>query len=286
MRPNDIEFMIGLLYKRSGLALTPDKEYLLESRLGPIARSHGLDLDGLVAKLRLNPPENLLIEITDAMMTHESSFFRDGKPFEHLRKTILPQLRAAAGTRRTLRIWSAACSTGQEAYSIAITLLEDAVQHPGWNYEIIGTDIAIKVVEKARQGLYSQFEAQRGMPIQTLLKYFKQEGTSWQANDTLRSMARFQVNNLLEDDPPAGLFDLVFCRNVLIYFDDAGKSLAIQHIHNALKPGGFFVMGSSETLRDAGQRFVPLEGIHGIYQKPEAIRPLRPAVQPHNSYST
>lgn len=272
MRPDEMQFMIDLLYKRSGLALTEEKAYLLENRLSPIARVHGCaDLSGLIQKLQSSPSPQLLTEVTDAMMTHESSFFRDGKPFEHLRKTLLPALRDKAAGKH-LRIWSAACSTGQEPYSIAITLLEDAAQNPGWTYEIVATDLVAKTVERAKQANYSQFEAQRGMPIQMLLKYFKQNtDTSWQAKDELRSMVRFQTHNLLEDASPAGAFDLIFCRNVLIYFDAKAKRMAVDKLCQALKPKGVFIIGSTESLIGYSDGLTLLEGMPGIYRKNENV---------------
>ena len=246
MHKNDLDFIIRLLQKRSGLALTADKEYLLESRLLPIARAHGYaDTTALIGTLKGYPPEALVTEVIEAMTTNESSFFRDIKPFDHLRQVVLPKLRENAGARRTLRIWSAACSNGQEPYTIAMTLLEDAVKNPGWKYDIVATDLASKVVEKAQQGVYSQFEAQRGMPIQLLLKYFTANpDTSWQVKDQLKSMVQFRTQNLLEDFTLLGKFDLIFCRNVLIYFDEPTKSTTIDRLNKSILPNGFLFLGS------------------------------------------
>jgi len=268
MHTSELDFMIRLLHTRSGLALTHDKQYLLESRLMPIARANGCkDYSELVSLLRTRPTEALLTEVTEAMTTNESSFFRDGKPFEHLRQIILPQLRQNAGARRTLRIWSAACSSGQEPYTIAMTLLEDAVKNPGWKYEIVATDLASKIVDKAKQGIYSQFEAQRGMPIQLLLKYFKSNpDTSWQVKDELRDMIQFRVQNLLTDFSSLGQFDLIFCRNVLIYFDEATKAATIERMCNKLQPNGFLFLGSTESIMEKNARLSQPEGLRGIYQ--------------------
>lgn len=268
MQADELDFLIQLLYNRSGLALTADKIYLLESRLLPIARANNCaDLSALVKTLKTNPPEKLLVEITEAMTTNESSFFRDGKPFEQLKQIVLPTVRQAAGIRKTLRLWSCACSTGQEPYSVAISLLEDAVKNPSWNYEIIATDLAQKVLEKAKDGTYTQFEAQRGMPIQLLLKYFKSNpDTSWQIKPEVKNMVKFQVHNLLDNITPGGKFDIIFCRNVLIYFDEKTKATAIERLCDALVPGGFLIIGSTESLTDQNRRLVQPEGLRGIYQ--------------------
>jgi chemotaxis protein methyltransferase CheR len=209
-----------------------------------------------------------MAEVTEAMTTNESSFFRDGKPFEQLRQIVLPKLRENAGARRTLRIWSAACSNGQEPYTIAMTLLEDAAKNPGWKYDIVATDLAAKVVEKARLGIYSQFEAQRGMPIQLLLKYFAANpDTSWQVKEELRSMVQFRTQNLLEDFAALGTFDLIFCRNVLIYFDEPTKAATIDRLSTRLQPSGFLFLGSTESILEKNTaRLTQPEGLRGIYQ--------------------
>jgi chemotaxis protein methyltransferase CheR len=268
MRKEELEFIIKLLYKRSGLALTPDKEYLLESRLTPIAHANGCaDVANLAAVLKSRPTEALLTEITEAMTTNETSFFRDGKPFEHLRQSILPQLHQGAIARRSLRIWSAACSNGQEPYTIAMTLLEDAAKYPGWKYDIVATDICSKVLAKAKQGIYSQFEAQRGMPIQLLLKYFKSNtDTTWQVKDELRNMINFRPQNLVEDFSGLGQFDLIFCRNVLIYFDEQAKAATIDRLCNNLQPTGYLFLGSTESIKSDNKRLIQPEGMRGIYQ--------------------
>ncbi len=268
IRPEDAQFLIDLLKKRSGLLLTLEKAYLLESRLLPIARTHSLtDLAGMVAHLRGKPSEALLVEVTEAMTTNESSFFRDAKPFDQLRDIVLPMVRTSVGSRRNLRIWSSACSTGQEPYTIAITLLEDAVKNPGWKYEIIGTDLAQKVVDKAKQGIYSQFEVQRGMPIQLLVKYFKpQPDTNWQIGDQVKTMVQYRVQNLLESFASLGKMDIIFCRNVLIYFDEPTKQQVIEKLCDSLQPGGMLFLGSTESALPGNKRIKQIEGLRGIYQ--------------------
>lgn len=263
----DFDYIAGLIKQRSGLALTTDKMYLLDSRLMPVARAHGCQtLSELVNKVRLQPNEALIYTIMEAMTTNESSFFRDTKPFDILRKELLPHFKAIPG-KNSLRIWSAACSTGQEAYSTIISLLEEAPSMPGWKYELIGTDLAEKVLEKARKGLYSQFEAQRGMPIQLLVKYFNpQADTTWQVKDELRKMVQFKPLNLLENFSSLGKFDIVFCRNVLIYFDEATKNQVIARLAQSLNPGGVLILGSTETIMDKTVAALFTESSRGVYR--------------------
>ncbi len=266
MRSDELDFIIKLLMDRSGLALTAEKEYLIESRLLPIARAQACkDLSELIVLLRTRPTEALLTEVTEAMTTNETYFFRDGKPFEQLKTTILPQLRVNAGIRRNLRIWSAACSNGQEPYTTAMIIREENL--PEWKYEILATDLADKVIKKSQQGIYSQFEVQRGMPIQFLLKYFKQnEESNWQIKDELRSMIQFRIQNLLKDYNSLGRFDLIFCRNVLIYFNDATKAKVIENMCNIIQPKGFLCLGSTEAIIGNKERLVEVEGCRGFYQ--------------------
>lgn len=268
MQPADFQLLSDLLMKRSGLALTQDKQYLLESRLLPIARSLQLnDLTALCMHIRTKPTEALLAEITEAMTTNESSFFRDIKPFEQFRQILVPMLMQSNAAIKSFRIWSAACSTGQEPYTLAMCLTEDAAKLGGWRHEIVASDLAKKVVDKARQGIYTQFEAQRGLPIQFLIKYFSQlPDTNWQIKDNIRAMVNFRQHNLLEDYGILGKFDLIFCRNVLIYFDDAGKAGVTERMARALPPHGILVLGATETLVDPNGRFVPMPELRGAYK--------------------
>ena len=268
MEANDFQLLADILKKRSGLALTMDKAYLLESRLLPLARSRNLEnLPQLCQKLRTQPDEVLLTELTEAMTTNESSFFRDIKPYEQLRKAVLPELMKAQEIHKSLRIWSAACSTGQEPYTISMCLQEDAAKMPGWKFEIVATDLAKKVVDRARQGIYTQFEAQRGLPIQLLLKYFTQlPDTTWQAKEGLRNSVQFREFNLLGEYAVMGRFDLIFCRNVLIYFDDETKGQITAKMAKLLPRHGVLVLGATETLIDPQGLFVALPDFRGAYR--------------------
>lgn len=267
MRPEDFQFFADLLKKRSGLTLTQDKVYLIESRLLPIARTQGLgDIAQLCAMLRTRPTEDLLVEITEAMTTNESSFFRDIKPYDQLRNIILPMQMQKLGAQKSMRIWSAACSTGQEPYSISMCLQEDAIKLAGWRFEILASDLAKKVVDKAKEGVYSQFEAQRGLPIQMLVKYFTaRPDTSWQLKDNIRSSVQFRTQNLLESYDHLGKFDIIFCRNVLIYFDDAIKAQVTDKMARALQKTGVLMIGSTESLVDPKGLFTPIPEIRGGY---------------------
>jgi chemotaxis protein methyltransferase CheR len=262
----DFALLSGLLKERSGLSIGMDKVYLLESRLTPVARRLGMaKLEDLVAEVRRNKSEPLLRDITEAMTTNESFFFRDGKPFDAFRDEVLPALLAARKDTRSIRIWSAACSTGQEAYSIAMILKEQQAKLSGYRFEIVGTDISREVLEKAKVGLYSQFEVQRGLPIQMLMKYFTQVKDLWQIDGSLRAMARFREYNLLSSLASLGKFDVIFCRNVLIYFDQETKGKVLGEMRKLLPPDGALFLGAAETVLGISDAFKPLPGQRGIY---------------------
>ena len=266
MSPEDFDLLSGILLERSGLSLTKEKMYLLETRLGPVARKNGHGgLDDLVKALRQKKEEPLLRDITEAMTTNESYFFRDSTPFELLEKDILPRLLEARASTKSLRIWCAAASTGQEPYTIAMVLKEMADQLQGWRIEILGTDISPSVLEKAKVGLYSQFEAQRGLPIQMLVKYFEQHGEMWQIDASLRGMIEYRELNLLKDLSSLGAFDIIFCRNVLIYFDRDTKIKVLESIWRLMPHDGALFLGGAETVLGISERFKPAPGKRGVY---------------------
>jgi chemotaxis protein methyltransferase CheR len=270
MSPSDFEFLSALIKLRSGLALSTDKMYLLNNRLGPIAHRRGLDgVPGLVGALRTRRDEALVREVVEAMTTNESLFFRDGKPFELLRDAVLPRILARRSRDQAVRIWSAACSSGQEAYSIAMTLREQGGALVGRRFEIVGTDIATAMLAKARAGVYTQFEVQRGLPIRLLVKYFKQTGSDWEIDAGLRASVRFLEHNILEDFRPLGLFDIVFCRNILIYFDQAAKRDVLERIHQVMPADGVLFLGAAETVIGLSDLFRPLENFRSAYQRNE-----------------
>jgi len=262
--PADYEYLRKFLKERSGLDLSTDKQYLVESRLVPLARRAGLaGIPELVAKMK-SGAEPLVAEVVEAMTTNETFFFRDKLPFDHL-NAVLPALAQARAARRSLRIWCAASSTGQEPYSIAMCLKEAAAMLAGWRIEIVATDLSAGVLEKARTGVFSQFEVQRGLPIQMLVKYFAQNGELWQLNADIRSMVQFRQLNLLQDFSHLGTFDIIFCRNVLIYFDQATKASIFDRISRMIEPDGVLALGAAESVVGITNAFKPFPDRRGLY---------------------
>jgi chemotaxis protein methyltransferase CheR len=271
MTPYDYEYLQKLLKARSGLVLSAEKHYLVESRLLPVARKNGLfNLTGLVSRLRGPEAEALTVEVVEAMTTNESLFFRDKVPFDHFRETIIPSLLAARPSSRRIRIWCAAAATGQEPYTLAICLKEMGKELKGWRVEIVATDLSTEVLEKAKSGIYSQFEVQRGLPVLMLIKYFSQVGETWQIAPELRAMVKFQPFNLLHDFGALGTFDVVFCRNVLIYFDQQTKTAVLERIAGSTERDGYLVLGGAETVVGLTKRFAPVADKRGLYSQPGA----------------
>ena len=266
MSPGDFDLLASILKQRSGLVLTREKVYLLESRLVPLARKRGLaSLEALVAQIRGGRDEALLRDVTEAMTTNESFFFRDNKPFEIFQAETLPMLLRTRAQRKSIRIWSAACSTGQEPYSLAMILREEAAKLAGWRIEILATDLSAEVLEKAKVGLYSQFEVQRGLPIKMLMKFFNQTNEMWRIDAAIRAMVRFRELNLLEDLSVLGQFDVIFCRNVLIYFDQDTKRLVLERMAKLMPADGVLYLGGAETVLGVSERFKPVSGQRGVY---------------------
>jgi chemotaxis protein methyltransferase CheR len=271
--PADYEFLRKLLKDRSGLDLSADKQYLIESRLLPLARRAGLPgLPELVQKLK-SGTDALTAEVVEAMTTNETFFFRDKVPFDHLRQTILPDLLHTRANRRSLRIWCAASSTGQEPYSIAMCLKELGSTLAGWRIEILATDLSQAVLEKSRAGIFSQFEVQRGLPIQLLVKNFTQTGELWQLNADIRAMVQHRQLNLLQDFSHLGAFDVIFCRNVLIYFDQETKANIFGRLARVLEPDGYLLLGAAETVVGLTEAFKPCPERRGLYRSSAA--PMR-----------
>ncbi|MEW6641841.1 MAG: protein-glutamate O-methyltransferase CheR [Pseudomonadota bacterium] len=265
MTPLDYDYLRKVLKDRSGLVLSADKQYLVESRLVPLARKAGLPgIVELVQKMKAGD-ERLTVDVVEAMTTNETFFFRDKVPFEHFRDTIVPKMLQARANRKSLRIWCAAGSTGQEPYSLAMILKEMGSQLAGWRLEILATDISVEVQEKSKAGIYSQFEVQRGLPIQFLVKYFKQVGESWQVNPEIRAMVQHRQLNLLQDFSHLGVFDIVFCRNVLIYFDQDTKIAVFNRLVKSMEPDGFLVLGAAETVVGLTDAFKPYPDRRGLY---------------------
>jgi chemotaxis protein methyltransferase CheR len=253
-----------MLKARSGLVLGADKTYLLETRLAPLMKREGLrDLAEL--SLQLRPDSALERAVVEAMTTNESLFFRDSKPFDALRLRILPRLHAARPAGAPLRVWSAAASTGQEAYSIAMLVQDMAAALSGRRVDILGTDIAREPLQRARDGLYTQFEIQRGLPIQALMKHFDKEDSQWRIKANLRAAVTFREWNLLADIRPLGQFDIIFCRNVLIYFDAPTKTRVLEAIARQLPPDGVLFLGGAETVLGLTEALRAVPGEPGAY---------------------
>lgn len=271
MSPLDYEYLCKLLKERSGLVLGADKQYLVESRLLPVARKAGCDsLEVLVTKLRAPGADALKADVTEAMTINESFFFRDKIPYDRFRDTIIPDMIQKRAASRRLRIWCAACSTGQEPYSLAM-ILDGFSTLAGWQFDIIATDISNEVLDKARAGSYSQFEVQRGLPISLLMQHFEQVGDQWRLSAKIRKMVQFRQLNLLTDFSMLGQFDVVFCRNVLIYFDQPTKADVLSRIKSRLTQDGYFVLGAAETVVGVSDLFTPIADKRGLYKPVEKL---------------
>jgi chemotaxis protein methyltransferase CheR len=269
--PPDYEYLRKLLKDNSGLDLSADKQYLIESRLLPLSRKCGVaGISELVLKMK-GGSAAIITQVVEAMTTNETFFFRDKVPFDHFRQSIMPEMLKARAGRKSIRIWCAAGSTGQEPYSLAMCLKEMSAALTGWRVEILATDLSQEVLEKSRAGIYSQFEVQRGLPIQLLVKYFKQTGEFWQVNAEIRAMVQHRQLNLLHDFSQLGVFDVIFCRNVLIYFDQDTKINIFNRLAKVTEPEGFLVLGAAETVVGLTDVFKPFPERRGLY-RPNAVR--------------
>jgi chemotaxis protein methyltransferase CheR len=261
MTTGSYDFIRRQLRQTVGISIELDKLHTIENRLEPLAQQSGLkSVPELIDLYRTTRDHVLWRQIVEAMTTNETYFFRDRKPFSLFREQMLPRLLEARSKQRHLRIWCAACSTGQEPYSLAMILDEEARHLKGWKVEIVATDLSEGVLATARDGLYSQFEVQRGLPVTLLLRYFKREGERWRINEALRSRVQFRPQNLLADFRELGTFDVIFCRNVLIYFDAATKSEVLGKLCRSVRPDGYLVLGAAETVLGLCPDWVPHPG--------------------------
>ena len=280
MTPADFDFLRRFLKERSGLVLSDDKQYLIESRLLPLSRKCGVSgIADLVQKMK-GGSSTIIAQVVEAMTTNETFFFRDKVPFEHFRDTIMPEMLKARANRKSIRIWCAAGSTGQEPYSLAMSLKEMGAVLAGWRVEIIATDLSQEVLEKSRAGVYSQFEVQRGLPIQLLVKYFKQIGELWQISADIRAMVQHRQLNLLHDFSQLGTFDVIFCRNVLIYFDQDTKVNVFGRLARSMEADGFLALGAAETVVGLTDVFKPFPDKRGLYRPSGARTTSAPAAMP------
>lgn len=268
MSPEDYKYITDFLLETTGLSLGENKEYLLEARLIPLAQTHGMNsIQDLVLSLRSGIDPTLRQDIMEAMTTNESSFFRDRRPFDELKNSILPDIIAERSTTQKLRIWCSACSHGQEPYSIVMTLREHFPELADWNIQIVATDLCTKALNRAEEGIYSQFEVQRGLPVQLLMKYFEQCEQGWKIKSDSGVNIQWKRLNLLEDFKHLGMFDIVFCRNVLIYFKPEMKKNILNRISEQMHSSGVLLLGAAETVLGISDNYSKLSGCQSaIYQ--------------------
>jgi chemotaxis protein methyltransferase CheR len=265
-----VRILGGLLEARTGQHLPPGRTWRVETALKPIVRELGLDsIDALAAQIARHRDDFLTARVIEALLNNESSFFRDPGVFALLGGSGLDRLRASRSSVRHLRIWSAGCSTGQEAYSIAMMLREADHSWAGWQIDIAGTDVSAAVVAKARGGRYSQFEVQRGLPVRTMLRFFTQHDEQWVIDGALRRAVRFATHNLL--DPAPGQFDIILCRNVMMYFGAETRAKVFDRLADALCPGGLLMLGAGETVLGQTHRFASDPSMRGIYVAADEI---------------
>ncbi len=276
----EFDFLRAYLKTRSGLALSTEKRYLVESRLSPVCRRFQFaTLHDLITALRNGRDTALERAVVEAMTTNETFFFRDRVPFDLFRDVLLPEAMARRAQQRRLRIWCAAASTGQEPYSLAMMLHDAAPRLSGWQVDLIATDLSTEVLEKAKAGLYSHFEVQRGLPVQLLIKHFEQVGDQWRLAANLRQMVDFRPLNLLHPFDGLGVFDIIYCRNVLIYFDAPTKSDVLGRLGASLSPDGCLLLGAAETVIGLTDRLVPSAQHRGLYkQAPTRAATASPSV--------
>jgi chemotaxis protein methyltransferase CheR len=266
MTESEFAWLCAFLRRRSGLALSAQKRYLAEGRLGAVCRRHALpDLCTLVHRLMAGD-RRLETATVAAMMTNETLFFRDSYPFASIRDLVLPTLQSARRAERVLRIWCAAASSGQEPYSIAMLIDEVRPILPGWRFEILATDICDDMVERGRTGLYSQFEVQRGLPTRLLLKHFTRDGERWRLSERIRQLVTFRTHNLLEPCQHLGQFDLILCRNILIYLDRPTRGTVLDALHRQMRPDGFLMLGATETAQGVSDLFEADPNRRGLHR--------------------
>ena len=267
--PVDYDFIANLLRDQCALVLDPGKDYLINSRLSPIAQRHGLtSIDHLVRRLRDTSDSSLVSDVVEAMVTTETSFFRDVHPFETLKKIVLPKLIELRRPQRQLNIWCAASSSGQEPYSIAMLLKEYFPDLAGWQINLTATDISHEMLQRSRAGRYSQLEVNRGLPTNLLLKWFRQEGGVWEIDEQIRRMMTFKPMNLAQPWPAMPAWDLIFLRNVMIYFDNDVKKSILGRVARSLGDDGYLVLGGAETTFGLDNSFQRIETLKsGYYQR-------------------
>jgi chemotaxis protein methyltransferase CheR len=259
--------LAGLLEARTGQQLTMSRRWRIETALSTLLRERGIaTLDELITILVMGKEPGLSQQVVEALLNNETYFFRDRAPFDVLQRHALPELAQRRHKSKRLRIWSAGCSTGQEVYSLAMLFAEDPEQWRGWTIDILGTDVSNGCVDRARAGSYSQFEVQRGLGINQMIKWFEECPDGWRAVEALRKPVRFQVHNLLEPSPHPGGFDIVLCRNVLLYLSPEKKALAFERIAGAMAEDGWLMLGAGETVIGQTSKLGADIKVRGLYR--------------------
>lgn len=260
--------LAGLLEARTGQQLTMNRRWRIETALSALLRERGIQtLDELITILVMGKEPSLSNQVVEALLNNETYFFRDRAPFDLLSRHALPELAKKRHSTRNIRIWSAGCSTGQEVYSIAMLFAENAAQWRGWTIDVLGTDVSSMAVDRARGGLYSQFEVQRGLGINQTIRWFEECDDGWRAVEDLRRSVRFQVHNMLEAPPHPGGFDVVLCRNVLLYLTADKRRIAFDRLASAMAPDGWLMLGAGETVIGQTERFGADVEARGLYRR-------------------
>ena len=260
------QILAGLLQARTGQIISPNRYWRIETSLKPVLQEFCIpDIDSLVAALLGADNEELVQASVEAMLNNESYFFRDSAMFNMLRNKVLPTLKEKRISDKRLRIWCAGCSTGQEVYSLAMHFADDRTQWAGWKIEITGTDISQTVLDKARSGRYTQFEIQRGLSVTHMLRYFTQDGESWIMKPEIRDMVQFRSDNIMRPTGKAGEYDMVLCRNVLLYFSPETRHIAFSRLARSIRPDGYLMLGAAETVIGQTTNFVADQEIRGVY---------------------
>ena len=280
MDPDDIAIGIiaGLLEARTGQKLTEDRRWRIAPALAGLFRERGISSNQDLVVLLTQPDESSLAQdVVEALLNNETYFFRDRQIFDHLATSVLPGLAARRAESKRLSIWCVGCSTGQEPLSVAMTFADQQARWDGWTIEILGTDVSASIVDFARAATYSNFQIQRGLGVGQMLAHFTETADGWQAKESLRRMVRYEVHNLLHPAPYPGQFDLVLCRNVLLYFDGPVRERAFSRLSEALPQDGKLLLGGGETVLEKGAYFRPSEERYALYD------PLTPADRPRRS---
>ena len=265
---SSLRILAGLLEARTGQQLTMSRRWRIETALSSLLRERGIvTLDELITILVMGKEPSLSQRVVEALLNNETYFFRDRAPFDQLSQTALPALAARRRDTKRIRIWSAGCSTGQELYSLAMLFAEDPVRWHGWSIDLMGSDVSETAVERARAGLYTQFEAQRGLGISQMIRWFSESEQGWRVAEALRRTVRFQVHNMLETPPHPGQFDIILCRNVLLYLSSDKKRAAFDRLSQALAPDGWLMLGAGETVIGQTEKLVADREWRGLYRQ-------------------